>query len=125
MHFPITAVTQLNPNRRLELDFDGYVIDARLRTSGDILAHPSKPRFFKEQDILSGKTSQLLREGHRYFSPKYEFGKPEIIFLSYNWMSFVLEVSKLGPTYLITEPLQAHHADPFLTSIVANKAIYL
>jgi hypothetical protein len=123
--FQITAVTQSSAKIPLDLDFNGYVIDARLRTSGTKLPQWKNYGFFREQDLFEDESSVLFSSDIKYYLPEFEFRSPETTFLSTSWRRFVARVSELGPTFLITEPLQSNNSDSYLTSILAKELIYL
>jgi protein-tyrosine-phosphatase len=124
----ITAMIPLQPTSISVRDFEGYVIDARLKHFEENLDNSGTSIFFNGEMLYSGELEALVSERHISFIPSGEFNRPEQALLSTQWCAFVRKVSSLGPTVVITTPRGAgnmKYPDSYIASALAGSAMYI
>jgi protein-tyrosine-phosphatase len=124
----VTAVIPMQPVTISSRDFEGYVIDARLKHFENRFEKPGTAITFSGEMLYSGELEALVSERHISYVPSGEFNRPEQALLSSQWHSFVQKVSTLGSTVVITTPREAGNAkypDSYITSALAGSALYI
>jgi protein-tyrosine-phosphatase len=115
-------------NSIIERDFEGYVIDARLKHYGEAVRSSESRLSFDREMLFSGQLESYVSEKRHLYAPRSEFFRPEQSLISREWLTFVQKVASMGPTVVITTPVFAgniSYPDSYLASVVAGTAHYL
>jgi protein-tyrosine-phosphatase len=124
------AVSAIIPkvNSIIERDFEGYVIDARLKHYGEAVQSNESRLLYDREMLFSGQLESYVSENRFFYAPGSEFFRPEQSLISREWLTFVQKVASMGPTVVITTPVFAgniSYPDSYLASVVAGTAHYL
>jgi protein-tyrosine-phosphatase len=109
-------------------NFEGYVIDARLKHYEET-EYSNKLRLkFSQEMLMSGQLESMISSEIFLYTPMREFHRPEETLLSRRWLDFIEKISKNGPTVVITTPRSSptmDYPDSYLTSVLASAAKYI
>jgi protein-tyrosine-phosphatase len=123
----ISAIIPRVPTN-ISYDFEGFVIDARLKHSGEKIVSNFFDIKFDREMLISGQLHSCISENTILYSPSGEFFRPEETLISKEWFTFVDKVAKMGPVAVVTTPTfsgNIKYPDSYLASVLAGRAIYL